>query len=253
MNTIVHHLTTTACIALILLTVSCGAKISNKETDASFNPAEMINGGLAILGCTSIVPDHPAPMKLSQELSTDLRQALLKETIDVNVVTWGEVRRAVGDDFMLECLVANDEYGSLGKALVDSLAPVVGPLARYVIVHRLESDVIELSDEDDKEFVDGEWIIKGTKLKTKRTLTGSFSVYDLRTRSRVWSAIIEGNVTKERTITADQDYDIGGWIGKVIDVVIFGDNTVQYPKPASNSQIMNKLYKKFAEELPKKD
>lgn len=237
------------CVSLFFLCVSCGAKISNKESDPSFNPTEMVNGGLAILGCSSIVPQHPEPLELSKELSTHLRRALLDETIDVNIVAWGDVRRALGEDMMRECLTAYDSYGSLDKAMIDRLAPLVGPLARYVVVHRLESDVVELSDQDNKEQIDGEWVVKNTTLKTERTLTGSFSVYDLRTGTRVWNATIEGDVTTKRTIKPDEDHDIGGWVGTVVDVVdamdeIFGDDDMPYPQPATNSQVMDKLYKK---------
>jgi len=258
MNSNVRHCTVAGCILLLFLCVSCATKISNKETDPSFNPSGMVNGGLAILGCSSIVPEHPGPMELSHELSTPLRQALLEETIDVNIVAWGEVRRALGDDYMRECLVAYDKYGLLDQALVDSLAPVVGQLARYVVVHRLESDVVMLKDEDNKKQVDDEWVVESTTLKTERTLTGSFTVYDLRQGIRVWNATISGKVTTKRKIKPDEDHDIGGWVGTVVDVVdamedIFGDDDMPYPKPATNAQVMTKLYEKFAEELPKKN
>lgn len=252
-----HFRVIVGCISLLLITVSCSTKISDIRTDPSFSPERVTESGLAILGCTSIVADTLDAFVLSNQLSVHLQQALRKERGNIKIVEWGDVRRAVGDEKLQRCLAAVREYGTLEATLVESLSAGLGNGARYVIVHRIESDQLKFNESDDQEFVDGVWVVKGTLLKTTRSISVAFSVYDLENGKRVWEATIEGAKETKRKVGLDEPLDIGGWVGTAVDVVdamdeIFGeDDAVQFPKPASQASVMKSIYGKFAKELPK--
>lgn len=245
-------------VLLLPLLVSCSAKVKNIETDPSFTNDEMMSTKVCILGCTSIAVENPDDMMLSNWLSNELENALVKKREGIDVISFGEVRRAGGESLMKQCLQEIHDYGSIDPALLDDLAKELPPDARYTVVHRIESDQLKFGDDEVKEDRDGKEVVTAYTLKTKRIISATFYVYDFQLRKRVCHATIEGNSETKREITLEEKADLGGILGAVVGVVdaIFGEDEDErlesFPPPPTQDIVMRHIYNKFAEELPKK-
>ena len=247
---------------LLPLLVSCSAKVKNIETDPSFTNDEMMSTKICILGCTSIAVEKPADMMLSNWLSNELKFALLEKREGIDVMPFGEVRRAAGESLMKQCLQEIHDYGSIDPALLDDLAKELPPDVKYAVVHRIETDRMKFEEDENRQDRDGTSVVTGYTLKTIRMITATLYVYDLQQGKQVFLATIEGKDETKREITMNERVDLGGILGDVIDAAeaineIFGDKSDErwenFPPPPTQDVVMRHIYNKFAEELPKKE
>ncbi|MEJ2719680.1 MAG: hypothetical protein P8181_00885 [bacterium] len=77
-----------ACVLLLPLIVSCGANIKDINTDPSFTAKKFADGGLALLGCTSVVVPDPDDVELSKQYSNPLRDAINEKQRASRVTSW---------------------------------------------------------------------------------------------------------------------------------------------------------------------
>ena len=242
-------------ILLLPLLVSCSAKVKSIETDPSFTNDELMNTRICILGCTSIAVENPDDMMLSNWLSNELRNAMLDKIEGIDVMPFGDVRRAAGERLMMQCLQEIHDYGSIDPPILDELAKELTNEVKYAVAHRIETDQVEFGEDEVKENE----VVTGYTLKTKRKITATFYVYDLQQSKRVCLATIEGNSETKRQITEEERVDTGdGILGAVVDIVdiIFSDDEddriENFPPPPNQDVVMRHIYNKFSEELPKK-
>lgn len=241
------------------LLISCSARVKNLEVDSSFTPEYLQQNGLAILGVTSIATLDTNDIALSRTLSTHVETAVREHRPDIRIVSWGSVRRKLGDGRLGPILTSVREYGSFGGADLDTLAVQLGDGVRYVFINRIESDQLSFNESDVTKQQDGESVKTGTKLTTKRTVSSTLWIYDLSSRKQVWYATIEGDIETERTVPVEEYVDVKGFLGSVINFAeavddIFGDAEMQrFPRPATQTSVMDKIYEKFAKELPRSD
>jgi hypothetical protein len=247
-------------VSLLALNLGCSAKVTHIEVDPGFTPERIEGEGLAVLGVTSAAGDGSEAFELSRLLTSSLHGELRSRRGDIRCVPWGDVRLAAGDSLLNACLAEIYEYERIRPASLDSLANRVRSNARYALVQRIESDRLEFSESDKSENIDGEWKVTGTELKTTRTITSTFTIYDLDSSSRVWLATIEGKRETTRDVRPEDNVDFGGWLGKVVDVVEAVDNVLgepeapeSFPDPATRESVMESVYKKFIEELPTRE
>lgn len=246
-------------VAAAALVISCSARVKHLEVDSSFTPERLQQNDLAILGATSIAGPDTDDITLSRNLSTHVENTVREHRPDIKIMRWGEVRRTL-DDRTLEPLLASiREYGSFEDSDLDTLSALLGDHARYIFVHRIETDELSFSESDVTEQQGDETVKTGTRLATKRMISSTLSIYDLTDRKRVWYATIEGDVETSRKIPVEEGVDIGGFLGSVINFAeavddIFGTpESPKYPQPALQTSVLDKIYEKFAKELPTKD
>jgi hypothetical protein len=248
------------CVLLLPLIVSCGASVKMVNQDPSFTAANFADGGLAILGCTTVVVPDSDDLVLSDRYCGSLRQEIKEKQKGVEVGEWGSVRQMLGDETILKCLKEYHDLGTLEPATLESLK---GPLAenwRYVLVHRIESDQLKFSQEVEKSKMGGELgsVTTGYALGTERIISVTFSIYDLEDAKRMTETTIESSKGKSHEIGLGQSSNIGGVVGTVIDVDrdldgIFKDreNPIsKFPWPPSQDDIVNRIYARFAIQLP---
>jgi len=223
----------------------------------------IIYGGVMSLRLLSIISAfalltftvNPDDMMLSNWLSNELRNAMLDKIEGIDVMPFGDVRRAAGERLMMQCLQEIHDYGSIDPPILDELAKELTNEVKYAVAHRIETDQVEFGEDEVKENE----VVTGYTLKTKRKITATFYVYDLQQSKRVCLATIEGNSETKRQITEEERVDTGdGILGAVVDIVdiIFSDDEddriENFPPPPNQDVVMRHIYNKFSEELPKK-
>jgi hypothetical protein len=240
-----------------LMIGSCGKKVADIQSDPSFTATSLRAGGIATLGCTSIAASEVDEMKISGQFSDPLNRAFQKHYPNTRVVSWGSVRKIIGDDNMLRYLTSVRERRLLEPSHLDSLAAALGPNAQYLVIQRIEGDELEFDKDEIKETVDGQEVHTKDGLETIRRMTVYFGLYDLDQGELVWSATVQRKASKYRTVRAGTDIDLDGLLGLVVDVAEALDEQTdpdrfgKFPKPASQIEVMTLVYGEFAENLPR--
>ena len=248
------------CVFLLPLIVSCGASVKMVDRDPSFTAENFADGGLAILGCTTVVISDSDDLDLSDRYCSSLRQEIMGKQRGVQVQEWGTVRQTLGDEKTLECLKEFHDLGRLEPATLESLKAALAQNSRYVLVHRIESDQLSFSQEEEKSKVAGEMgsVTTGYVLGVERIISMKFSIYDLKDGKRMTETRIESSKGKNHQISIAYAGNVGGVVGTVIDVDrdlkdIFNDETnpvSKFPWPPSQEDIVDRIYSRFAIQLP---
>lgn len=255
------RMTRMACVLLLPLIVSCAANVKMVDTDPSFTAENFADGGLAILGCTTTVIAESDDLDLSSRYCPSLRKEIKDNQRGVEVEEWEAVRQTLGDEKTLECLKEFRTLGTLDPATLQSLKGTLAQTSRYVLVHRIESDQLRFSQEEQKSKMDGEMgsVTTGYVLGTERIVSMTFAIYDLRNGKRMTETTIESGKGKNHEIGLSYSADIASVVGTVVDVdrdvdEIFedeGNNPVSmFPLPPEQEDIVDRIYARFAIQLP---
>jgi hypothetical protein len=245
-------------VMIPLVVGSCGKKVAGIQSDPSFTATSLRKGGVANLGCTSIAAPDVDEIKISGQFSDPLNRAFQKHYPQTKVKSWGNVRKAIGDDNMLRYLASVRTSRLLEPSHLDSLVAAIGPDAQYLVIQRIESDQLEFDKDAIKET--DEWgNEKHTKdgLETIRKMSVYFGMYDLDQGELVWSATVERKASTYRQVRAGIDLEFDGMLGLAIDAAEAldeqsdPDRFKQFPKPASQLEVMTLVYGEFAEHLPR--
>jgi hypothetical protein len=243
--------------ASLLALTSCSTNVQQFEASPTTSRAAFTNDGLAILGCTSTV-DTLETIALSDKMCGALAGSLVGVDAKVRLTPWKVLKPAVGADEARVCLGHVLKRGALTPSDLDSLTGNVEK-ARYVVVHRIERDEVTLDQDNYYEDVNGKSTKTGKTYQTKRSMTATFWVYEMKTRERVWMATVDGNKQEEvtRRDGVDDDgvlEDIASAIGTVDDVLgNYEQDGKPYPAPPSPEEVMLRIYKKFSGMLLAKD
>lgn len=248
------------CVLLLPLIVSCGANIKDINTDPSFTAKKFADGGLAILGCTSVVVPDPDDLALSKQYTGPLREAINEKQRGVEVETWDNIQQTLGDDEILKCLKEFRESGTLDPATLGTLKGKLAGKSRYLLVQRIARDQLKFSQDEEQSNVEGEMgsVVTGYILGTERIVSVGFSIYDLEESKRVCDATVESSKGDTHEVGVSQVGTIGGLAGTVVDVKtdldeIFNDDEnpiSKFPRPPSQKEIVERIYSRFAAQLP---
>ncbi|UCH84021.1 MAG: hypothetical protein JSW50_16590 [Candidatus Latescibacterota bacterium] len=260
MNVLVSKI---ALAVIFVLTVplaigSCGEKVSDIQSDPSFTAVSLRKGGVANLGCTSVAAPEVDEIKISGRFSDPLNRAFYKHYPNTKVLTWGNVRKMIGDDNILAYLESVRTTRQLATVHLDSLAAAIGLDSQYLVIQRIESDQLEFEKDEIKE-TDEFGNEKHTQdgLKTIRKINVYFGIYDLDRSELVWSATVQREDSNYRKVRAGIDLDIDGILGLAVDVAEAIDEHTDpdkykpFPKPPSQIEVMTLIYGEFAEHLPR--
>ncbi|UCG53022.1 MAG: hypothetical protein JSW58_05560 [Candidatus Latescibacterota bacterium] len=248
------------CVLLLPLIVSCGATVKSLDTDPSFTAKAFADGGLALLGCTTVVMPGSDDLDLSDRYSPPLRQVIKEKQRGVEVAEWKNTRQTLGDEKIQECLKAFHDTGMLEPATLQGLKGSLAGEARYVLVHRIESDQLKFHLEEEQSNVEGEMgsVTTGYLLGTERVIAIAFSIYDLEDGKRVCHATIEDAKGERHEVGVSASSTIGGIAGTTMDVnkdldKIFNDDEnplSKFPSPPEQEEVVKRIYAKFAARLP---
>ena len=239
---------------LLPILASCSTSVKEFQASPNVSQATLARDGLVLLGCTATV-GKVDDVAISDEMCPSLATALKKVHPSVNVTPWPDVKVALGDEALLYLSHVRGK-GSLAVTDIDSVAAAFTK-PRYVVVHRIERDETSFDEDDVWEDVEGEQKKVGKKYQTKRSMTASFWIYDLRSHERVWMSTIDSNKQNEVTIRGDVNPD--NVVGDFLDAVgtvddVLGTHTPEgkpYPLPPASTQVMGQIYDKFSEKLLK--
>jgi hypothetical protein len=250
MNVFLRHAMVSA--ASLLALASCSTSVKEFNSSPGTSHDALAHDGLVILGCTSTV-DTTDALVISNHMCPELAGALTHANKSVNMTGWAQVKTALGANTR-PCLVRVCKSGALAPADLDSLAKAL-PKPRYVLVHRIEHDEISLDQDDFYEDVNGKSTKTGKKYQTKRKMTASFWIYDVKTHERVWAATIDSNKQAEETVRGDvnDDNTVGSILdalGTAVDLTSNYDwSDGPYPFPPTPDEVMARIYERFSDML----
>ena len=249
-------------VAIMLLAASsCSKHVTHLDLNPDFTAEALMGGGIAIGGVASLLKTDEAPLDFSSRTSAMLERAIAERRAGVPRRMWGDVCRDVGDSAMAANLDDYRLHGSLGRSTIDSVATRVRSGARYLVMARLEQDVVKTDDEPKQEAKEGKMVEVGTVYSTKRQAVIAFTVYDLETGESVASATVTGDESASRTVSGPADQGSGkkgkkGFLDKTIETLdkldrIFGEEASPYPDPPALDSAIEDACKRFASQLPK--
>jgi hypothetical protein len=241
---------------VLILSAGCSTKVTHFSADPDFAVADLRARGPAILGCASVPADSIDCLDLSNSLAIDLQNALRNHEHGLEALPFGEVRRALGDSLLRGHLESIRDYGALSPAELDSIAPLFGPSAGYLIVHRIERDRVSHHQSDVTETVDGKEVSTGRmKLYTVRKLLVTFSIYDLDGKHEVWTATIKTSEGASREVegSAPSSNLLAGLLDAMFDAtlgqLLGDDEEPEYPPPVALEVLLGNIYEEFADKL----
>jgi hypothetical protein len=247
-------------VCAFIFLAACSTRAINLHIDPDFTKESIMDGGIAILGCTSIIEDKRSDFALSRRYSVVLQNALHKTHPELEIVSWGEVLKSLGDETLKQQLKTVSNYETLDTTCLDSLASVIADDSRYIVVYRIENKEYKRSS---SEIKNEEEKLTGHRYKVTCIVTAIFSVYDFQKRNRVLVATIEGKEDSSCDISINEKEDlgegIGGVLGTVLSVLDFFGNLLggdekeeidPFPEPPSQESALMHIYDEFAKQLP---
>jgi len=210
--------------------VACTTLVVDRHP--SFTYSALADAGLGIGGITTLVSGDRSRMEISNQMASMLRRALMAKRRDVNVVPWGEIRRRLGDEEMNAGLQSFEEFGDLAGERLSRWDARLQGSPGYVVLARVEEDITSIDESDHEEQIDDEWIITGVEINATRSVTVAFSIYDIRSRIRVWHADIE----RERENTRVHEHHDG--------------ESRAPPEPPNSEAVIKDIFDRFAGEIP---
>lgn len=237
---------------LILLAAtfsSCGTKVVGLNHDPTFTYAAMNGGGLAVGGVV-----HPlgyGERYLNpNEMADHMRLQIMRQREDVRVRPVGVVRTAMGEGFYLDMMRDFEMGATMDEAHLMAMREVVSEEVRYVMFCRVEDDVIRQyqkhttqgKDEEKKDVLE---------MRTSRTMTAEFRVYDVDQGYWVW----QGHLTKRRVNKnryVQEQYQNEDELLEIVVGVILDEIAEKpvYPRPPNSKSMLTPMFRNFAKKLP---
>lgn len=232
-----------SCTIGIAALASCAVTVDASVHDPSFTIGALSQGGMAIAGMTTVEGQLGDEEQI--ELANQLATALREDRPSLTVASGLDVSRALG----------TAQAAALGELASDARvsAPTLGTLAgqgaqsfQYAAFVRIDRDQIDESSTT--EFVKGSGSAR-TKYETRRDITATLSVYDLRSQALVW----QGTGTKSQRNVSDssgsnseiRDELIGG----AVEELLTGTSQYRVPPPP-RAEMLVAIFEGFAAALP---
>jgi len=242
-----------AIVAAIVVAALIGsaAPLEARAKTGKITYRDLVPGGLAIVGVTSVVEGPTSERDSRKGMSRIFQNIFLETRRDIPLMGSDRVRSAVGldsyesmlDHFQATGEVAAPELAALRVALVDSI--------RYVVVARLEKEKVnrytsEVDPDNDPDT-------KNTIVKTAtRTIEAGFRVYDLRDGTLAWSTRQSCSVENETSAPAGSRLFKSSTVAGMLETVLSDEKGPADPRLADAFANLPEIFGKFASKLPGK-
>ncbi|MBI4042327.1 MAG: hypothetical protein HY391_02515 [Deltaproteobacteria bacterium] len=236
-------------IFLALFLSSCATKVLGLKQSSNFTYSAIMDGKIVVGGVTSAL--GPLEEGKSVSLANLLRTSILEERKSFSVGSVGGVMNRLGsplylqisNEFRMNAELSDESQKRLSKVFSDY---------RFVVFARIEEDEVTQNRREESTTNDkGETLEKVIATST-RTITALLTVYDLRLNEIAWSGSISKNGMNQN------EYKKAMGLIMVIEVIKGGPETTDdrmypYPKPPADTELLERIFEGFAENLPKKE
>jgi hypothetical protein len=235
--------------ALVLGLVGGPAPLHAGEITGKITYADLVPGGMAIAGVTSILNGPTSHHESREEMTQIFESYFRKSRTDIPLLGADRVRSALGLDAYNSMLDSVQTTGGLTALELAALRSTLADSVRYVVVARLEREKIE----HDKDKVDPDNDPKTENMEIIKTTTRkvevSFQVYDLRDGSSAWMTKRSGEESKWiRGPMEGQIFDAKTVAGMVESAL--SDPGPEYPEPKPTMANLPRIFDYFARLLP---
>jgi hypothetical protein len=211
--------------------------------------ADLVPGGMAIAGVTSIIAGPTSQRESRAEMTQVFETNFRNSRTDIPLMGADRVRSALGQDAYDSMLDSAQATGGLSASELTAFRSALVDSVRYVVVARLEREKIE----HDKEEVDPDNDPKTKNMEIVKTTTRkvevSFEVYDLRDGTPAWMTKRSGEESKWIRGPMEEQIFKSGSIAGMIESVV-SDPGPGYPEPKSTMANLPRIFDYFARLLP---
>jgi hypothetical protein len=241
------HLAVYALALLAAVACSCSHRAKIIQPQSSIDYATFSSASLAVGGITTILgPPEERPAR-RDEFSTMLESVLMAERGDLSIMPAGEVRGVVGDEAYDTMLQRFESTGNLDAETLGRADSTLRARARYLLMGRIKEATVSRRESESDADDDPKTDTKKYERKTSLKVRAGFRVFDMQSRSQVWSADVEQHGSNSTTETGSSN--------GILDLIgsIFGaskGNEEDYPPPPSLESVLPMVFEGLAENLP---
>lgn len=234
--------------AIAFLLAACGSRVAGLYSDPSFTNDALREGALAPLGVVFLQGADGRDERL--RFAESLRHDLESRRKDLRVAAAGDALIAIGPD---EADGLLDQYQRTGRFTAPQLELLArgSGVARYLLLGRVDTDLVERTREDSRSQNDGRVRLE-VEMITRRDMGITFDVYDLERRDLVWTAYFQRVETErgERLSFEENEADLLSFEADIDQAIRDMIASARHPEPPTRRRMLESFARDLAQRLP---